>query len=677
MSSQDDSSDFRELEQLYQNEPDAYRSQVRRLLALGYAYIGLGSLILVGVTLGGAALFLSGLLSIVWLNDFLKIGVPALLLAGAMLRSVFVSIPAPAGHYLEGQTKTKLLDAIEDIRLATNGPKLDEVLMTHELNAAVVQRPRFGLFGGNRNYLILGTTLLQTLSLEEFRAVVAHEFGHLTEQHGVMGAQVYRLNHTLAHAASEIQQKTQARSNGWQFAFFNWFYPKFDRLTFAMRRGQEYEADCQAAQATSAPAIASALCKLNTLDEPLRAFWATQWKYAETEKNITNIFPNRDLVAAIRGYEQQPELSELLQQAMDVETEFEDSHPALVDRLSALKEPPQITPTSEPTAAESLFQEQDQTEFVTLADGLWQRENSDNWSELHTQFCEAQAEVTDLQARHNTLNENELLALLDLEDRYSDLEDQQRTIGALVKRFPNNPHGNYRFGLIHVESDFDRAETHLLRSMVADSGYTRAVTDLLGPAYEAKDRDKDVARNQEWRDKYEASVDAANKERDSLSLGDELLPPGLADTDRELLSSLLEQYIEIRAVYLARKKLEHFTEHDKYLILIDVNTNDDEVDFDESIWLDRVTDNIIDALPLLGHPFRGFYEKDTDFGQHIAEFAEREPSVQVYLRTKTMLQIATERAKRQADSQPVFAHISAWITIASCVSIVGWFADWW
>ena len=67
------------------------------------------------------------------------------------------------------------------------------MLLTGDFNAAIVQHPRFGIFGGTRNYLMLGLPLMQSLSPAEFQAVVAHEFGHLWGAHGRFGAWIYRL----------------------------------------------------------------------------------------------------------------------------------------------------------------------------------------------------------------------------------------------------------------------------------------------------------------------------------------------------------------------------------------------------------------------------------------------------------------------------------------------------
>jgi hypothetical protein len=50
------------------------------------------------------------------------------------------------------------------MRRQMKGPRFHRVLVVDEVNAAVVQRPAFGLVGWPRNHLLLGLPLLEALS---------------------------------------------------------------------------------------------------------------------------------------------------------------------------------------------------------------------------------------------------------------------------------------------------------------------------------------------------------------------------------------------------------------------------------------------------------------------------------------------------------------------------------
>ena len=91
-----------------------------------------------------------------------------------MLRAFFVRIPPPEGTYLKGYLKARVLAFVEPVRQSTGGKAVDEVVIVNDLNAAVLQLARFGLFGPTTNYLILGAPLLQLMNADEVKAVIAH-----------------------------------------------------------------------------------------------------------------------------------------------------------------------------------------------------------------------------------------------------------------------------------------------------------------------------------------------------------------------------------------------------------------------------------------------------------------------------------------------------------------------
>ena len=98
-------------------------------------------------------------------------------LAFVILRSLAVRIDPPEGIPVSRAEAPTFYDAIDEINRAVRGPSLHAVLLDADLNAGVVQVPRFGIFGG-RSYLVIGLPLLQALTPTEFRAVLAHELAH-------------------------------------------------------------------------------------------------------------------------------------------------------------------------------------------------------------------------------------------------------------------------------------------------------------------------------------------------------------------------------------------------------------------------------------------------------------------------------------------------------------------
>lgn len=182
------------LEAYAERHPTLYRIRVYALGVLGYAYI---FLILVGLLLAVAAAAYAAVVGKGAGALYLVQGIAALLaLIGVVVRSLWVRMPLPEGLALAPAVVPRLFEAVEKIRKALQSPKVHQVMLTNDFNAGVVQWPRLGAFGWPRNYLVLGLPLMQALSPEQFEAVLAHEFGHVSRSHGRFTAWIYRIRKT-------------------------------------------------------------------------------------------------------------------------------------------------------------------------------------------------------------------------------------------------------------------------------------------------------------------------------------------------------------------------------------------------------------------------------------------------------------------------------------------------
>src|SRR5579862_8808773 len=151
----------RRLEQEAAANPIGYRRKLGALAFLGYGYIAATLVLLIG-----------GTVFIVWMATSVshamlllgKIGWALLVLTYLVLRAMWVRLEPPQGRLLTPQECPDLFRLIEELRAKGGAPRLDHVLLTGDFNAAIVQHPRFGVFGGGRNYLMLGLPLMQSLS---------------------------------------------------------------------------------------------------------------------------------------------------------------------------------------------------------------------------------------------------------------------------------------------------------------------------------------------------------------------------------------------------------------------------------------------------------------------------------------------------------------------------------
>src|SRR5882672_3105110 len=170
----------------------ALRWRVAWWAVVGYVLLLAGFLVVV-LLAGGffAMMFIADLSGkiVCWL-----LGAVILFAGGwAVLKALLIRIPPPKGVPVTRAEAPALFTLLDDLRKQLRSVPFHHVLVVPEHNAAVVQVPRLGVLGWSRNYLLLGLPLLEAHSPEEVRAVLAHEFAHLSRAHGRFSHWIYRL----------------------------------------------------------------------------------------------------------------------------------------------------------------------------------------------------------------------------------------------------------------------------------------------------------------------------------------------------------------------------------------------------------------------------------------------------------------------------------------------------
>jgi len=394
------------LERASARAPGAYKARVAALALVGFAIVGvivaaaaLGLASLVGIA---AFVVFSGGKAIVLLFKLLVVlALPLWALLRTAVSALFTRLPAPEGLLLERAQAPRLFAALDDMRRRMRGPRFHRVLLVDGFNAAVMQRPLFGLMGWPRNYLLLGLPLLEALGTGEAMAVVAHEYGHLAGSHGRFGAFIYRLRLTWGRV-----QQLSRRWDGWLArplrALVDWYAPYFNAYTFVLARANEYEADAASAGLVGAGVMADALKRTEIAGPRHRAF--LEEVFAGTRDAPQ---PPDDLAArwaqALRDAPAPANDRQRLEAALARTSGVADTHPALGDRLRALSGagaeaaaalPP---PLDGPSAAEAWFG----AEVARLRETLqaaWRRQVGRAWAERHEHQQKALARIAHIEA---------------------------------------------------------------------------------------------------------------------------------------------------------------------------------------------------------------------------------------------------------------------------------------
>lgn len=172
------------------------------------------------------------------------------------------------GPRLTSADAPELFSSLEQVAAATGQSMPADVYLVNDVNAFVTQRG--GVMGfGSKRVMGIGLPLMQSLNVQEFKAVLAHEFGHYHSGDVAIGPWIYK---TRAAIGRTIQQLGE----GWLGQIFIAYGNLFLRVTHAISRRQEFIADEVAARAAGAGAMASALRKVHGAAMAFGNYWRSE-----------------------------------------------------------------------------------------------------------------------------------------------------------------------------------------------------------------------------------------------------------------------------------------------------------------------------------------------------------------------------------------------------------------
>lgn len=587
------------LRPLAENNPAAYRWRVRAFALLGYGFILLLLLGSVGLAaLLAALVFVSrhGLVLV------LKGGFLLLVFAWKVLRSLWVKFDRPTGRELTRAEAPALYAAVDRLTSALGAPRFHHILLVPDFNAAVVQHPRLGVLGWPRNYLLVGLPLLQSLTTEQAEAVVAHELGHLRGGHGKFGAWIYRVNQTWTQLLAQLEGQTS-----WVARFFQWYAPTFEAWSFGLNRPEEYEADACAARITSPRIMADALCATHLREATLnRLHWSLVFDGVGASATPPANVYSRLLPVAKSAALPPAEQETVLAEALAVETDAFNTHPALRDRLAALGQEARLVPPPATSAAEVLLGEQLPALAAEL-DAQWQAQNQEPWVERHQELVQQRARLHDLAdryARHRTLTPEERWELADLTEDHESADAALPLFRALFAEPSQELAARFAVGRILLAQD--KAEgLALVDDVMAREPNAHAAGLAIKQGYFARIGDQHAARELEAAQlRHADQLDAAEAERATLRSTDTYLPHQLPPDEPTLtdLRQQLYEYPDVVGAWLLQKQLTYFPEKPLFVLLIEL-TPDARKSFDKGTNKSNIVDLLSRRLDLPGEAF--------------------------------------------------------------------------
>jgi Zn-dependent protease with chaperone function len=540
------------MEALASSDPAAYRRRVYGLALLGYGFL----LALVLVLLALCLFFIAALLylKVIAIKLVFVFGAPSLM----VLRAMWVRLEVPAGERLTREATPALFEMLDELRRQLKTPPLHRVLLTSDFNAGVMQVPRLGLLGWHRNYLFIGLPLIKSLTVEQFRSVLAHELGHLSRGHARAGNWIYRLRliwQRLESAFSETPHWGAAPVR----AFFRWYLPRFSATSFPLARANEYEADAAAAQLTSARSAAQALTAVSIVGTYLSEKYWPRIHSAARELPQPSFAPYSEFIATAISEVPPGELRDWQNKALAARTSYGDTHPSLADRLRAMGVEAQFAPPTAGNGAERLLG----AELARLEgsfDEQWRERIAAAWKQVHENTRRNRTRIAQLRAEasQGELEESRALELADLEEEVGEGPLAALAMRrSLVARFPSSLRLRFALARQLLQADDPEGIPQMEALLNRDPAAILPGAELLRDFHW---RRGDMALSARWHEtlcERAAEEQAAQRERERIHLADTFVGHRLSEEARTALLAQLKLIPELRRVYLVRKLTRH------------------------------------------------------------------------------------------------------------------------
>ncbi len=568
------------LEEYAASNPRSYEYKVLGLTALGYAYfVGLVLMFLIpplviimGLIFAPEETFRILLLTLkLWWLVLPGIGIFFGFIGGAV-KAMTAKVPEPPGMPLTAEQAPELFEFIRETSLALSSRMPDQVLVTDDFNAAVVTLPRFGIFG-RKVFLLVGLPLMQALSLEQFKAVVVHEIGHISGKHGAFAKWAYQVGDAWEKFI-DAQELSEHKFDTLYKKFVNWYFPYFTAYSFVLMRNHEREADQNAVQLVGATAVGESLISIWTREAEVQA---TFWKDIH-EENLKADTPSERMFSRMLGalaFVDPLRARETLTKALEIPTDYGDTHPSLADRLREIGywNGLQVPPVPEPprlTAADH-FVGSSMDGFVTAFDSVWEEQAAIQWKSRHEHFQQSQKRIDELDAKSE---EGDLTAeeAVEAAMRISEMGNTEAALPLLeaaAEKFPESSLVWYNLGCTRLALDDEQGLTDLERAVEFDKTYKLVSSESSFQFLRSKGRLEEAKKHADGAEKQYEMLEQAKKERSVVLPTDQFEVHTLPQAIIDMVPVKLSRFEEITAIYLVRKRVELLPEIPMHVMFLE------------------------------------------------------------------------------------------------------------
>jgi Zn-dependent protease with chaperone function len=239
---------------------------------------------------------------------------------------------APPGPQLTRAQHPQLFTELDGVAKSVNQAMPAEVYLVPDVNAWVTQRG--GIMGfGSRRVMGLGLPLMHMLTRSQFRAVLAHEFGHYYGGDTKLGPWIYKTRGAIGRTLNSLGD------GSWLQLPFLWYGKIFLRITHAVSRRQEFVADELAARAVGSQPLIGGLRTIHGVAPAFNAYWFQECA------PVLNAGYRPPFTEGFQRFVQAAPVAKVINEQLDEElktgkSDPYDTHPPLKERVAAVERLP-------------------------------------------------------------------------------------------------------------------------------------------------------------------------------------------------------------------------------------------------------------------------------------------------------------------------------------------------
>jgi Zn-dependent protease with chaperone function len=236
----------------------------------------------------------------------------------------------PPGPRMTRKKFPLLFNEIEKVSKLTGQGMPRDVYLVPDVNAFVAERGGFMGFGRKR-VMGIGLPLFQLMTVDELKAVLAHEFGHYFGGDTALGPWIYKTREAIIRTTVNV-----AKANQWLYIPFEAYAKMFLRITNGISRQQEFTADRLAARTVGASAAITGLQKVHKYGYAFNVFF--QREYAP----VIESGYQPPMLEGFQKFLKSPKITEAVNNSYEEQltkgtTDPYDTHPSLKERIAALE----------------------------------------------------------------------------------------------------------------------------------------------------------------------------------------------------------------------------------------------------------------------------------------------------------------------------------------------------